>query len=297
MSPTDVADLCARAGGATWDVSPARFARVLEAALAKGFSDAVPSATAARRYLEGLRLGDLALACACIDGHERAWEHIVREYRPYLYRAADALDASGGARDLADALYGELFGLSERDGERQSLFRYYHGRSSLVTWMRAVLAQRHVDRLRGTRRLEPLSEQDSEALAVPQIDPSTAVQPGCAGAVQAALGVALQQLAPRDRLRLACYYAQNLTLAQIARMTREHEATVSRQLARARRTIRERVEAHLAAAGGMAPARIAECLAEVAADAGVMDLQMLFGDDTRKNTSADRSREGEQSAG
>ena len=46
------------------------------------------------------------------------------------------------------------------DGERQSLFRYFQGRSSLATWLRAVLAQRYVDRLRAQKRLEPLPEED-----------------------------------------------------------------------------------------------------------------------------------------
>ena len=45
-------------------------------------------------------------------------------------------------------------GFAERDGERQSLFRYFHGRSSLATWLRAVLAQRVVDAVRVERRLE-----------------------------------------------------------------------------------------------------------------------------------------------
>ncbi len=58
-------------------------------------------------------------------------------------------------------LYADLFGLRDRDRERQSLFRYYHGRSSLTTWLRAVLAQRHVDRLRASRRTEPLPDEDS----------------------------------------------------------------------------------------------------------------------------------------
>jgi len=47
------------------------------------------------RALSGLlleHLEDLALACACASGHEGAWEHFVREYRPLLYRAADAID-------------------------------------------------------------------------------------------------------------------------------------------------------------------------------------------------------------
>ena len=74
-----------------------------------------------------------------------------------------ALDPSGGARDLADALYAELFGLTERDGARRSHFEYFHGRSSLATWLRAVLAQRSVDRARAARRLAPLPDEEPPA--------------------------------------------------------------------------------------------------------------------------------------
>ena len=60
-----------------------------------------------------------------------------------------------------------------------------------------------------------------------------------------AVGEAVAALAARDRLRLGCYYGQDLTLAQIGRTLGEHEATVSRHLARARREIREHVEREL----------------------------------------------------
>ena len=123
----------------------------LEISASKAFSSKTPSARELESYFSSLHLADLALACACAEGVDAAWEHFVREYRPALYRASDAIDPTGGARDLADSLYGELFGLKERDGERQSHFRYYHGRSSLTTWLRAVLSQRHVDRLRSVR--------------------------------------------------------------------------------------------------------------------------------------------------
>ena len=105
---------------------------------------------------------DRELARQCAAGSDAAWERFVRDYRPVLYRAADALEPGGGARDLADALYADLYGLRERDGERQSLFRYFQGRSSLATWLRAVLAQRYVDRVRARRRLEPLPDEDQE---------------------------------------------------------------------------------------------------------------------------------------
>ena len=104
--------------------------------------------------------GDLELARRCAGGEEAAWERFVLEFRPVLYRAADALDPGGGARDLADSLYADLFGIGDHAGERQSLFRYFHGRSSLATWLRAVLAQRYVDRLRATRRTDPLPDDD-----------------------------------------------------------------------------------------------------------------------------------------
>jgi hypothetical protein len=57
----------------------------------------------------------------------------------------------------------------------------------------------------------------------------------------------LAGLAPPDRLLLSFYYLDDLTLAQIARLRGVHEATVSRQLERIRRDLREHVEGSLAA--------------------------------------------------
>ena len=91
---------------------------------------------------------DLELARQCAAGDEQAWERFILEYRPVLYRAADAIDPSGGARELADSLYADLYGLRTNDSERKSLFLYFQGRSSLATWLRAVLTQRFVDRIR-----------------------------------------------------------------------------------------------------------------------------------------------------
>ena len=229
--------------------------------------------------------GDLALASACAAGDDVAWERFVREYRPVLYRAADALDSTGRARELADALYADLYGLKERDGERQSLFRYYEGRSSLATWLRAVLAQRYVDRVRADRRLDPLPDDaDVESPASPP-EPDRS---GDTARFERAFGETLSALDSRERLRLACYYAQELTLAQTGRLLHESEATVSRQLARTRRAIREGVE-HRLRADGLGDAQIAECLAAIADDVGPLDLSALLDRTSRKKTDPDRS--------
>jgi len=263
-----------------WRVPLERFAEALERSAERGAD------------LGALHLEDLALACGCAAGDDAAWEHFIREHRPVLYRAADALDASGGARELADSIYGELF--------ERSLFRYFHGRSSLATWLRAVLAQRHVDRLRAGKRLEPLAADEP---GTPFAAPAEAAlydedRPRYFELFRKALQRAVAGLTTRDRLRLACYYAQELTLSETGRLLSEHEATCSRQLARTRKALRSEVERALSAEHCLTEAEIAECVASISADVGPLDLRELLKpeetDDVRKKFPEDRStvREG-----
>jgi RNA polymerase sigma-70 factor len=293
-----VARLYEQSGAARWDVAVDPFRAALERSVAHAFGDRLPDEPAIERFALALHLADLALACACAAGNESAWEHFVETHRHPLYRAAEAMDHSGGARDLADGIYADLFGLQERAGGRQSLFRYYHGRSSLASWLRAVLSRRFVDRVRERRRLEPLDEEDSAIAA------SAASRAGIGenadrrrliDAMSRALTAAIAALAARDRLRLASYYRQDLTLAAIGRILGEHEATVSRHLSRTRRDLRAEVERRLREDAGLDAAAIDECFRAAVEDAGPLDLEDLFGrtgggDPDRKNRRQDRSR-------
>jgi DNA-directed RNA polymerase specialized sigma subunit len=109
--------------------------------------------------------------------------------------------------------------------------------------------------------------------------------------VQEALTRALADLPARDRLRLACYYAQDLTLAQTARLLGEHEATSSRQLNRTRRALREDVEQQLRVEQRLTEAEISQCFASVADDPGPLNLgSMLSGESERKESVLDRSK-------
>ena len=226
---------------------------------------------------------DLELAGRCAAGDAAAWERFMVEYRPVLYRAADALDRSGGARELADSLYAELYGVRDGDGERRSLFQYFHGRSSLATWLRAVLAQRYVDRLRVQRGLQPLPDEDvqpsgasARAAAGDRGEPPDPDRSRYLSLVRQALAHAVNRLDARDRLRLSCYYVQELTLAETGRLLKEHEATVSRQLARTRRTIRNDVERQLREEAGLTSDQISACFASVAEDPGPLDLKKVI---------------------
>jgi RNA polymerase sigma factor (sigma-70 family) len=280
-------------------VTIGRFAEALEASAARAFAARQPSASEVEGYLRSLRLEDLALACACDDGDEEAWDYFVREHRPGLYRAADAIAPGGGGRELADSLYADLFGLQPK-GERRSLFRYFHGRSSLATWLRAVLAQRHIDVIRAARRFEALDgpgDEDGEGnragvLAAPPVPLADPDRARWLTVMRRAMARAVARLTPRDRLRIGCYYAEELTLAQIGRSLGEHEATVSRHLKRTRRALREDVERELRMVERLSNASIAQCFASISEDPGTLDVVEMLGDrPARKEAAADRSRE------
>ena len=236
---------------ARWGLAPDVFRRACEAASAKG--GPLPA-----------HLQDFALAVACAEGCEPAWDHLIREWRPRLERAAAALDPTGRAVDLADELFSDLYS--------QKLFRYFHGRSSLSTWLRAVLAQRFVDRIRAGRRTEPLENDDHVPAVVSGGGPDDSV---CRAAVRHALESAIQALPDRERLILGCYYTQGLKLAAIGRLLREHEATVSRHLTRIRQDLRTAIETSLAVRPGYDDDARRACLRSVCDDAGDLDLAVL----------------------
>ena len=269
-----------RGGADRWQLSTDAFASFLLTSAQHAFGEQQPDVKKLDRYFESLHLQDLALACACAEGDERAWEVFITDLRPVLYRAADALDQWGGAREVADSLYAELFGLKSREGERQSHLRYFHGRSSLATWLRAVLAQRYIDRRRVESRVAPMPEEDAvDALPAP---PATAPAPALVRFIEVlrrVISAVIAALPSRDRLRLRLCYAQDLTLAQIGKLLGESEATASRQLTKTRRAIREEVMRTLQDEERMSEGEIEEGFAAVVDDSGPLDLAELLGSD------------------
>jgi RNA polymerase sigma-70 factor (ECF subfamily) len=272
LPPDLVRALHARAGAARWEVPIESWTRSLDRTARARFGDEPPARAVLQSHFESLHLSDLALACACEDGHSAAWDHLVIELRPILYRAARAIAGEDEGRELADSLWAELFGLEERDGRRRSLLAYYHGRSALASWMRAVLSQRHVDRVRARRRLDPLPDDAGDRLAdTHQAEPPDPKSGPLAAALAGALRAAISNLDADDRLRLAMYYGQGLTLAQIGRLFKEHEATVSRKLDRTRKRLREAVERDLRAQGA-SPQEMALAFESAAAGNHALDL-------------------------
>jgi RNA polymerase sigma-70 factor (ECF subfamily) len=272
VDPDVAARLYRRAEAGRWNLSLPDFTAALTRSAAHHFGSDLPSPAELERYLDSLHHEDLALACACARGLETAWDDFVRDFRPTLLRVAGAAAPPDVARELADSLYAELFGVEERDGERRSLFDYFHGRSTLAGWLRVVVAQRAVDRARANRRFEPLPEAESPAgAALADAGPLSAGAPDLdAGRflplVRRALAAALEGLAPRDRLRLALYYAQQLKLAAVGRILGESEATVSRKLERTRQQVRAAIARRLREQDGLSDVQVAACFEHARSD-------------------------------
>jgi RNA polymerase sigma-70 factor len=213
-------------------------------------------------YLETLRAEDLALAIACRANIAAAWETFIEKYRPALYASARAICRDEvAAREIADSMWAELYGVDARGASHRSLLDYFHGRSSLATWLRAVVAQRRIDVVRGARRFEPLEDASSQDARTTN-ESTDPPEPGHARMMEifaAVLSAAIAALSGKDRMRLGYYYRDELTLREIARTIGEHESTVSRKLERTRRELRDKVERDLRKTHRMSAEQIQLC--------------------------------------
>jgi RNA polymerase sigma-70 factor, ECF subfamily len=259
-------DFYARGGCDKIGLTRESFAVILCEVGAKHASDAA-SENEVRTFFLGLRIEELALARACAAGHNAAWEIFLTRYREKLYQAALRIAREdSAARELADTLYADLYGINTREGRRVSKLASYTGRGSLEGWLRTVLAQEYVNRYRRTRRLVSLDEESEEGVQfqAPEADPLPPAEPRLAEATDEAIGV----LPSEDRMVLSAYYLDGRTLAEIARMLGVHESTISRKLDKLAKTLRKQILA------GMARRGMSRRQAEEALDVDVRDLHL-----------------------
>lgn len=210
---------------------------------------------AVEEFLSSVNIEDLCLATACARGDDTAWEDFFRDYRSYLVNIARTMTQDAGAAELlADSTFAELYGLRESGGTRVSKFSFYSGRGSLRGWLRAVVFQLSADSHRQTSRFvqtEEAEDMDRLALAADN-SPSTAgagdmefVRQRYRAGVSDGLRRAIGELEQRERLLLAYYYYDEMTLREIGQLFHVHEATISRWLTKVQKRIRKLVEKSL----------------------------------------------------
>jgi RNA polymerase sigma-70 factor (ECF subfamily) len=204
------------------------------------------------------------LARACAAGNEAAWEAFLLRYRESLYEAGISIAKDYGVgRELADSLYADLLGAGSAHGA--SPLRSYMGYGSLAGWLRTIMGRSFIDRYRSERRLVSLEQETDEGwqLSAPPV-PAVAAEPR----LEEATDEALSALAAEDRFILASFFLHGRTLADLARVFRLHESTVSRRIGKITASLRKEI------LRGMMRRGMSRRQAEEALETDVRDLQI-----------------------
>ena len=260
------AELYKKSSGEKFGITRQEFASIL-GEIGQKYLTADAGEAAARELYLNLRVEELVLARACAFGNEHAWETFLLRYREKLYDTAlHIARETSAARELADSLYGDLYGTTTRDGKRTSKLASYTGRGSLEGWLRTVLAQEYVNRYRRQRRLVSLDEESEDGVqfAAAEPEPSAAVDPR----VESATDETLAGLPSEERFILASYYLDGHTLAEIALILGVHESTISRKLEKVAKSLRKHILAGLGRRG------MSRRQAEEALEVDVRDLKV-----------------------
>lgn len=262
-----ISQLYERAGGSEYSISLADFTAILAAVVQAQTEPDAPSA-AVRELLSSLRVDELMIARACAAGNERAWDVFLTRYREGLYSAALSIARDDAvAHELADSLYADLFGTESAQGRRVSKLTSYSGMGSLQGWLRTILAHGFIDRYRTERPLVSLSsteeDEDFDIPAPPQV-----IEKAVDARVESATDDALKSLDPEDRYLLASYFLHGRTLAELGRILKLHESTVSRRIEKLTGKVRKKITTGLTRRG-MSIAQVQEAL-----DLDIRDLQV-----------------------
>jgi RNA polymerase sigma-70 factor len=204
-------------------------------------------------FIRSLNCEDLCMATACARGIDEAWEDFFRDYRSYMVSIARSVTQdTGAAEQLADSTFAELYGMRESGGVRVSKFAFYSGRGSMRGWLRAVVFQLSADLHRKTGRFVQTEEpEDLERMAsvLAPADNSSVelefVKDQYRTAISESLRIAVSQLEARERLLLAHYYYDEMTLREIGKLFGVHEATICRWLTKTQTRTRKLVEKSL----------------------------------------------------
>jgi len=173
------------------------------------------------------------------------WQRFMASYREPLTQAAIGIAGSAVmGKELADSLYSDIFGLTERDGQRRSPLAFYSGRGSLKGFLRATLAQRNVERYRRTSRETQLTVEYLEAPS-----PAPVPNPDVLSRLGASLMAILSAIEPEERFLLSAWFLDRHTLLEIAQVLRVHEATVSRRVKRLTSRLRKELLRNLQVSG------------------------------------------------
>lgn len=182
-----------------------------------------------------LCLEDLYLATACSLGDESAWAECADHHFSFIRNFAGRFLREPAASDVADQVIADLW-------QRGKIGRY-EGRSSLRTWLGAVVAHAALNAVKAGRREAAGAATASTRELQARVDAAPAVDRDEESRLLADLLVkAIRDLGREDKLLLLMYYEQGLTLDDMVPALHASKATLSRRLRAARTALWQSLE-------------------------------------------------------
>jgi RNA polymerase sigma-70 factor (ECF subfamily) len=228
------------------------------------------------RIINSLHGNDLYLAFACAQHSPVAWDRFTSIYRKYIHDlTAFVCPVKSMVYELAETILTDLF-LPDRSG--YSRIASYDGRSSLATWLRAVVCHRVInERERKSNGMTQLNEDifekaDERALVSMEMALRSSRYQVL---IKDSLERACNELTDRERLMLLLRYDNGLQLGQIGCLFGLHQSTITRQLERVQTKIRHAVVSILTHKYGLSQAAIDECMAEIVENPGYSLLVLI----------------------
>ena len=166
---------------------------------------------------------EMALVARARTGDDHAFEVLVRQYRNRVLNVAwRIVSDADAAQDVAQETFIKAY---------QQLPRF-RGKSKFGTWLYRIAVNEARGHLRAQRRWQARWEKQATLQAVQPMSPEVGERAG------PIVGL-LQELPEKQRIVLALFYLQELSVAEIARAVRAPTGTVKAWLSRGRQRLRE----------------------------------------------------------
>jgi len=167
---------------------------------------------------------DDTLVRRCLDDDPEAWRELVERHRTGMIELARRILPTAAAVDVVDAVIADLW-------QRRKLARY-QGRSSLRTWLGAVVLNASLNARRALPPPDPADARfDGPHAAAPAVSTTEERE------LASILHDAIARLAPELKTIVLLYYEQGLTLDELTVVAGGSKSTLSRTLRHARRQI------------------------------------------------------------
>lgn len=203
-------------------------------------AERLPAGEDREAALAGLHVGDLFLACACVQQIPSAIAALERAFLGDLRAALSAIQ--GASPDFADEVRQVLRSKLLFDESRTPRIASYAGQGPLGAWIRVAALRVALDLVRQHQALDRKEISDEHLLEVPSPvgDPELQhLKARYAPEFRAAFAAAVAALPRRERTVLRLHYLDDLTVEKIGVVYHVHGSTISRWIAHARTTLFE----------------------------------------------------------